>query len=159
MKWSKEEVKIVKQYEHTVKSMSDIHNDLFANGYDRTFKAVTRKIESMRLNKPFKKMNVANLPKILILDIETTPIAVWTWRLGNQYINPVSIMKDDKGELTGEKVKTKYRRSGDVIRKVVTDPEGEKTRTRYDKEGNVKGGKEETPTTKKKKAYRKMAKK
>ena len=98
MKWSKQEVKIVKQYENTIKSMSDIHNDLIAHGYDRTFKAVTRKIESMRLNKPFKKMNIANLPKILILDIETTPIAVWTWSLGNHYINPVNIIKDGNGK-------------------------------------------------------------
>ena len=94
MKWTNQEVKILKQYQTTAKTMSDIHNDLAVFGYDRTYKAVTRKIESMRLNKPFKKVNIANLPKILILDIETTPIAVWTWSLGKQYVNPMSIMKD-----------------------------------------------------------------
>ena len=94
MKWTNQEVKILKQYSTTAKTMSDIHNDLAAFGYDRTYKAVTRKIESMRLNKPFKKMNIVNLPKILILDIETTPIAVWAWSLGKQYVNPMSIMKD-----------------------------------------------------------------
>ena len=94
MKWTNQEVKILKQYSTTAKTMSDIHNDLAAFGYDRTYKAVTRKIESMRLNKPFKKMNIVNLPKILILDIETTPIAVWAWSLGKQYISPTSIIKD-----------------------------------------------------------------
>ena len=56
---------------------------------------------------------------------------------------------------TGEKVKTKYRRSGEEKRKVETDAEGKKTRTRIKKEKEEK----ETPTTKKEKAYGKMAKK
>ena len=36
----------------------------------------------------------AKLPKILFLDIETTPIAVWVWSIGKQYVYPQNIIKD-----------------------------------------------------------------
>ena len=133
MKWNDKELKILKQYATTDKTMADVHNDLVASGFDRTFKAVTRKIESMRLSKPFKKVDVAALPKILILDIETTPIAVWTWSLGNQYINPTSIIKDSNGKYVDWYVlswSAKWLYDNNVLSDVVTP---EEARARDDK--------------------------
>ena len=99
MKWSAEETNIVRQYENTGKKASDIYQQLFASGYDRTLKAVRRKIESMHLGKPYKNLDISNLPKILMLDIETTPIPVWAWSLGKQYVQTHSMMKDSNGKI------------------------------------------------------------
>ena len=99
MKWSAEETSIVRQYENTSKKASDIYQQLFASGYDRTLKAVRRKIESMHLGKPYKNLDICNLPKILMLDIETTPIPVWAWSLGKQYVQTHSMMKDSNGKI------------------------------------------------------------
>ena len=99
MKWSTEETNIIKQYENTNKKASDIYQQLSLNGHNRTLKAVRRKIESMRLGKPYKNLDICNLPKILMLDIETTPIPVWAWSLGKQYIQTHSMMKDSDGKV------------------------------------------------------------
>jgi len=99
MKWSAEETSIVRQYENTSKKASDIYQQLSLNGHNRTLKAVRRKIESMRLGKPYKNLDICNLPKILMLDIETTPIPVWAWSLGKQYIQTHSMMKDSNGKI------------------------------------------------------------
>ena len=99
MKWSAEETSIVRQYENTSKKASDIYQQLFASGYDRTLKAVRRKIESMHLGKPYKNLDISKLPKILMLDIETTPIPVWAWSLGKQYVQTHSMMKDSNGKI------------------------------------------------------------
>ncbi len=40
----------------------------------------------------------AKLPKILFLDIETTPIAVWVWSIGKQYVYPQNIIKDNNNK-------------------------------------------------------------
>ena len=41
----------------------------------------------------------AKLPKILFLDIETTPIAVWVWSIGKQYVYPQNIIKDNNNNI------------------------------------------------------------
>ena len=98
MRWSTQEINILRQYENTDKKASDIYEQLSMNGYDRTLKAVRRKIESMRLNKPYRNLDICKLPKILMLDIETTPIPVWCWSLGKQYVQTHNMMKDDNGK-------------------------------------------------------------
>jgi len=37
------------------------------------------------------------LPKILLFDIETTPMPVWVWSFGKQYVPPTNLVKDDDG--------------------------------------------------------------
>ena len=94
MNWSDEEINILKRYKETDNKASDIYKQLILNGYDRTLKAVRRKIEKMNLGKSTNSKDGFNLPKILMLDIETTPIAVWVWSVGKQYVQPNFIMKD-----------------------------------------------------------------
>ena len=42
MRWSTQEINILRQYENTDKKASDIYEQLSMNGYDRTLKAVLR---------------------------------------------------------------------------------------------------------------------
>ena len=49
MNWSDEEINILKRYKETDNKASDIYKQLILSGYDRTLKAVRRKIEKMNL--------------------------------------------------------------------------------------------------------------
>lgn len=97
MKWNSQELSILKQYKHGHKSVEQIKDKLTSAGYKRTYKSVSRKLENLRIKKP--SANSLEMPKVLILDIETTPMAVWTWSLGKQYVGHHSIMRDKKGEM------------------------------------------------------------
>ena len=97
MKWNSEELGILKQYMHGHKSVEQIRSKLKSSGYNRTYKSVSRKLESLKIRKP--SGNNIEMPKVLILDIETTPMAVWTWSLGKQYVGHHAIMKDKKGAM------------------------------------------------------------
>ena len=69
--WSESEVAILEQYENSSKSAYQIYHLLLLNGYERTFKAVTRKIETLGLRKP-SRYATGHERTIGYLDIETT---------------------------------------------------------------------------------------
>ena len=69
--WSENEVAILEQYSNTSKSAYQLYHLLLLKGYDRTFKAVTRKIESLGLRKP-SRYATGHERTIGYLDIETT---------------------------------------------------------------------------------------
>ena len=94
-KWTSEEIDIVRSYERNHKTRRDIQDDLEKAGYKRSFKAVTRKIENLGCKKAYGNLDTSKLPKVLIVDIETTPMGVWVWSLGKQYVGHNTIMKSD----------------------------------------------------------------
>jgi len=98
MKWTKEEVDILGQYRRTMKSVQNICHDLDNAGFMRTYKAVTRKIESMGWKRPTDATTMESLPKILLFDIETTPMPVWVWDFGKQYVPHTNLVRDKYGE-------------------------------------------------------------
>ena len=69
--WSDEEIVILHQYEKTAKSAFVLYQECKKAGYDRTYKAVTRKIESLGFRKP-KRYVTGHEIKIGYLDIEST---------------------------------------------------------------------------------------
>ena len=69
--WSESEVAILDQYENTSKSAYQLYHILLLNGYNRTFKAVSRKIETLGLRKP-SRYATGHEKTIGYLDIETT---------------------------------------------------------------------------------------
>ena len=95
MKWSKTEIEILNQYTRTMKSVRDICYELDNAGFMRTYKSVTRKIESMGWTRPTDLSDLTVLPKILLFDIETTPMPVWVWDFGKQYVPPTNLVKDE----------------------------------------------------------------
>ena len=97
MKWTKAEIEILSQYTRTMKSVRDICSELDSAGFMRTYKSVTRKIESMGWTRPTDISDLNVLPKILLFDIETTPMPVWVWSFGKQYVPPTNLVKDDDG--------------------------------------------------------------
>ena len=97
MKWSKAEIDIISQYTRTMKSVRDICSELDSAGFMRTYKSVTRKIESMGWTRPTDLSDLTVLPKILLFDIETTPMPVWVWDFGKQYVPPTNLVKDNDG--------------------------------------------------------------
>ena len=97
MKWTKAEIEILSQYTRTMKSVRDICYELDNAGFMRTYKSVTRKIESMGWTRPTDISDLNVLPKILLFDIETTPMPVWVWSFGKQYVPPTNLVKDDDG--------------------------------------------------------------
>ena len=97
MKWTKAEMSIINQYTRTMKSVKDICFELDSAGFMRTYKSVTRKIESMGWSRPTDVTDTGLLPKILIFDIETTPMPVWVWDFGKQYVPHTNIVKDKSG--------------------------------------------------------------
>ena len=51
-RWSEQEIAHLVKFENTSKSRYALYNELKNMGYNRTFKAITRKIESLGLCKP-----------------------------------------------------------------------------------------------------------
>ena len=98
MKWTKAEMNIISQYTRTMKSVKDICYELDDAGFMRTYKSVTRKIESMGWTRPTNLTDLSVLPKILLFDIETTPMPVWFWDFGKQYVPYTNLVRDDAGE-------------------------------------------------------------
>jgi len=98
MRWSDAEMKILNQYTRTMKSIQAICYDLDAAGFMRTYKAVTRKIESMGWHRPTDLADISVLPRILLFDIETTPMPVWVWDFGKQYVPHTNLVRDDNGK-------------------------------------------------------------
>jgi len=101
MKWTKAEIDILSQYTRTMKSVRDICYELDNAGFMRTYKSVTRKIESMGWTRPTDVSDLTVLPKILLFDIETTPMPVWVWAFGKQYVPPTNLVRDDNGAQKG----------------------------------------------------------
>ena len=97
MKWTKAEMSIINQYRRTMKSVKSLCFELDASGFMRTYKSVTRKIESMGWSRPTDVTDTGLLPKILIFDIETTPMPVWVWDFGKQYVPHTNLVKDKAG--------------------------------------------------------------
>ncbi len=98
MKWSKAEIEILNQYTRTMKSVRDICSELDNAGFMRTYKSVTRKIESMGWTRPTDLSDLTVLPKILLFDIETTPMPVWVWDFGKQYVPPTNLVRDENNK-------------------------------------------------------------
>tara|TARA_R100000808_G_C2137903_1_gene145971 strand:+ start:371 stop:1099 length:729 start_codon:yes stop_codon:yes gene_type:complete len=71
VRWSEDEVRILDQYERTAKSAFVLYQEMRKAGYNRTYKAVTRKIESMGLRKPTRYATGHEI-SIGYLDIEST---------------------------------------------------------------------------------------
>ena len=69
--WSDEEIVILHQYEKTNKSAFVLYQECRKAGYNRTYKAVTRKIESLGFRKPKRYVN-GHEKTIGYLDIEST---------------------------------------------------------------------------------------
>ena len=99
MKWKSEELNILNLYRDGTKTIEQIREYLKKSGYKRTYKSVSRKLEALNIKKPLANYSNVDLPKILILDIETTPMGVWTWSLGKQYVGHHAIMKDKNGKM------------------------------------------------------------
>jgi len=99
MKWKQEELSVLNLYRDGTKTIEQIRSYLKKSGYKRTYKSVARKLESLNIKKPLSNYSNINLPKILILDIETTPMGVWTWSLGKQYVGHHAIMKNKNGAM------------------------------------------------------------
>tara|TARA_R100000687_G_scaffold44621_1_gene36256 strand:+ start:472 stop:1218 length:747 start_codon:yes stop_codon:yes gene_type:complete len=69
--WSEQEVAMLEQYSTTSKSAYQLFHLLRLYGYDRTYKAVSRKIESLGLRKP-KRYVTGHESTLGYLDIEST---------------------------------------------------------------------------------------
>ena len=69
--WSEKEVEILQQYESSARGAYQLYHLLLLKGYSRTYKAVTRKIESLGLRKP-GRYATGHEKTIGYLDIETT---------------------------------------------------------------------------------------
>ena len=70
-KWQDREIKLLMEYEVSPKSVYWVYNDLKNAGFDRTYKAVERKIESLGLRKK-KVYKTGNERVIGYLDIESS---------------------------------------------------------------------------------------
>jgi len=71
VKWTEDEIRILDQYERTAKSAFVLYQEIRIAGYNRTYKAVTRKIESLGLRKP-TRYTTGHEMTIGYLDIEST---------------------------------------------------------------------------------------
>tara|TARA_R110002020_G_scaffold58750_5_gene161000 strand:+ start:9694 stop:10422 length:729 start_codon:yes stop_codon:yes gene_type:complete len=69
--WSEAELAVIQNYENTSISRYQIYHKLLLQGYDRTYKAVQRKIENLGLRKP-SRYATGHEKTIGYLDIETT---------------------------------------------------------------------------------------
>ena len=71
IRWTDEEIQILDKYSRTNKSAFELYQMIRIAGYNRTYKAVSRKIESLGLRKP-ERYSTGNDMTIGYLDIETT---------------------------------------------------------------------------------------
>ena len=72
-KWSEEEVALLSVYERTNKSAYTLFTEMRRAGYNRTYKAVSRKIENLGFRKP-KRYTTGQERRLGYLDIETTSL-------------------------------------------------------------------------------------
>ena len=72
-KWSEEEVALLSVYERTNKSAYTLFTEMRRAGYNRTYKAVSRKIESLGFRKPSRYVT-GQEKRHGYLDIETTSL-------------------------------------------------------------------------------------
>jgi len=72
-KWSEEEVALLSVYERTNKSAYTLFTEMRRAGYNRTYKAVSRKIESLGFRKPSRYVT-GQEKRLGYLDIETTSL-------------------------------------------------------------------------------------
>jgi uncharacterized protein YprB with RNaseH-like and TPR domain len=71
IKWTDEEIVIITQYTRTIKSAFELYQEIRKAGYNRTYKAVTKKIETMGFRKP-SRFSSGHEITIGYLDIEST---------------------------------------------------------------------------------------
>ena len=69
--WTEAEINVLEDYSNTSISAYQLYHKLLLEGYSRTYKAVTRKIEALGLRKP-SKYKTGHEKTIGYLDIETT---------------------------------------------------------------------------------------
>jgi uncharacterized protein YprB with RNaseH-like and TPR domain len=72
-RWSEQEIAHLIKFENTSKSRYALYNELRNMGYNRTFKAISRKIEKLGLSKP-KRYVTGHESRLGYLDIETTDL-------------------------------------------------------------------------------------
>ena len=71
IRWTDEEIQILDKYSRTNKSAFELYQMIRIAGYNRTYKAVSRKIESLGLRKP-ERYSTGHDMTIGYVDIETT---------------------------------------------------------------------------------------
>jgi uncharacterized protein YprB with RNaseH-like and TPR domain len=71
IKWTEDEIRIIDQYDRTAKSAFVLYQEIRKAGYNRTYKAVSRKIEALGLRKP-TRYTTGHEMSIGYLDIEST---------------------------------------------------------------------------------------
>lgn len=71
VRWSDDEIKILSQFETTAKSVYVLYQELINSGYNRTYKAVKSKVETMPLRKP-ERYKTGHGKKIGYFDIEAS---------------------------------------------------------------------------------------
>ena len=75
VKWTEDEIRILDQYERTAKSAFVLYQEIRIAGYNRTYKAVSRKIESLGLRKP-TRYTTGHEMTIGYLDIESKDLVL-----------------------------------------------------------------------------------
>ena len=71
VRWTDDEIRILDQYGRSAKSAFVLYQEIRIAGYNRTYKAVSRKIESLGLRKP-TRYTTGHEMTIGYLDIEST---------------------------------------------------------------------------------------
>ena len=105
--WSDDEIVILHQYEKTNKSAFQLYQEVRLAGYNRTYKAVTRKIESLGFRKP-KRYKTGHEITIGYLDIESTGFSanidvMLSWCIKGRGVKKVAGACITREELMSEK--------------------------------------------------------
>ena len=105
--WTDEEIVILHQYEKTNKSAFQLYQEVRLAGYNRTYKAVTRKIESLGFRKP-KLYKTGHEISIGYLDIESTGFSanidvMLSWCIKGRGVKKVAGACITREELMSEK--------------------------------------------------------
>ena len=106
-KWTEDEIRILDQYERTAKSAFVLYQEIRKAGYNRTYKAVTKKIEALGLRKPTRYASGHDIT-IGYLDIETTGFSanidlMLSWCIKGRGVKKVEGAWITKEELMSEK--------------------------------------------------------
>tara|TARA_R100000664_G_C2756038_1_gene143832 strand:+ start:2141 stop:2863 length:723 start_codon:yes stop_codon:yes gene_type:complete len=102
-KWSEEEIAMLAPYETSNKSSYVLYTEMRRAGFNRTYKAVTRKIDSLGLRKP-SSYTTGQEKKLGYLDIETTSLKanvgiMLSWAIKKRDTNDISSALITKEEI------------------------------------------------------------
>ena len=102
-RWSEEEIALLSVYEKTNKSAYTLFTEMRRAGYNRTYKSVSRKIESLGLRKP-ESYTTGQEKRLGYLDIETTSLKanvgiMLSWAIKKRDVNEVTSALITKEEI------------------------------------------------------------